>query len=314
MARSIEQLLRELRADPPSLDLVRSALVVKAAYAGVAVAAAAKVCEDHALRELTPELVAAFTALCAPKRDPGCRGRAAIVHALHALEHWAPEVFVIGLRLVQMEGPPGAQFDEGAQIRGACAQSHVHLMRPDALDVCAEMLADSQSIARLGAARGIADSGRIDATALVRYKLARGPDDGEVLAACFDALFELRREVAIEVARAYLAKPDQRADAAALALGGHRVAEALDDLIKWAKRPHDLERKQIAHLALALLRSDGGNAALIDVIKNGNPANARSAAEALATFKQEPAITELITGAAKAIKDRGLRAEILALI
>src|SRR5450432_2758937 len=148
MARSIEQLLRELRRDPP-LDLVRSSLVVKAANAGVVVAAAAKACEVHALGELTPELVAAFTALGAPKRDPGCMGRAAIVHALHSLEHWAPEVFVVGLTLVQLVGPPGEQFDEGAQIRGACAQSHVHLMRPDALDVCAEMLADSQPLARL---------------------------------------------------------------------------------------------------------------------------------------------------------------------
>ena len=212
-----------------------------------------------------------------------------------------------------MEGPPGGASDSGAQIRGACAQSHVHLMRPDALDVCAEMLADRELAARLGAARGIADSGRIDATALVRYKLALGPDDGEVLAACFDALFELRREVGIEVARAMLGKTDERADAAALALGGHRVAEALDDLIKWAKRPHDVERKRIAHLALALLRSDGGNAALVEVIREGSRQNAVSAAEALATFKQEPAIAELIIGAAKAIKDRALRAEILAL-
>lgn len=315
MARgSIELVLARLRkldpTDPDALDIVRDALATKSTHSSVSVAAAAKVVEAHGLRAVTPELAAAFTALCGPKRDPGCRGRAAIVHALHALDHWAPEVFEVGLTVVQLEGDPTYRVDEGAQIRGACAQAHVHLLRPDALDVCAVMLADPEIPARLGAARGIADSGRLDATALLRFKLSLGPDDGEVMAACFDGLFVLQRDNAIAFARSVLEQPDSRSEAAALALGSNRVAEATDDLISWSERPN---RAMIGCLALALLRSDAGNTALATTIRKGSPGRARAAAEALATFKHEPAISELIVAAAKTLTDKKLRDELTAL-
>jgi hypothetical protein len=75
MARTIEQLLAALRrvdpTTPEGRELVRSALVVKAAYAGVAVAAAAQLVGEHGLADLTPELTTAFTALCQPKRIVG---------------------------------------------------------------------------------------------------------------------------------------------------------------------------------------------------------------------------------------------------
>ena len=313
-AGAIELVLAQLRrldpADPAAFDIVRRALVVKAPHASVAVVAAAKAVEEHGLQAVTPELVEAFTQLCKPKSDPGCRGRAAIVHTLHALEHWAPEVFEVGLTLVQLEGDPSERYDVAAQIRGACAQAHVHLVRPDALDVCAEMLADPEVAARLGAARGIADCGRLDATAVLRYKLVLAPDDGEVLAACFDGLFVLHRESAIDFARRMLARPDARGDAAALALGSHRVFEATAELIAWCAQPM---RSSVGSLALALLRSDAGNAALAAAIRTGSAMKARDAAEALATFKHEPAIAELIVAAAKSIKDKQLRDELGAL-
>jgi hypothetical protein len=316
MARAIEQLLAALRRVDPTTtegrELVRGALVVKAAYAGVAVAAAAQVVGEHGLADLTPELAAAFTALCQPKRDVGCRGRIAIVHALHALGRWVPEVFEVGLRLVQIEGDPMYPDDSAAPLRGACAHAHVHFLRPDALDVCAEMLADPWRAAKLGALHGLGDSGRIDATAVLRLKLALGPDEGEVLAACFDALFALDRERGIEVARAHLGRDDGRSDAAALALGSQRATEATEALLAWCETDPS-RRRSVGYLALALLRSDAGNQALVAAIRTAGAADARAAAEALATFKEDAATAKLLTDAAGTIEDKTLRAELIGL-
>ncbi len=294
---------------PDAVDMVRMALKLKAC-SGYVVAAAAKAVETHGLRDAIPELVAAFDALYAAKRDPGCTGRLAIVIALHALDHWAADVFERGLTLVQLEGDPNNRFDFGAAVRGACAQAHVHLLRADCLDVCAEMLADRWVPARIGAARGLGESGRIDATATLRFKLALGPDDSEVMAACFDGLFGLRRDPAISFCIAMLQHEDARAEAAALALGSQRVAEATEALIAWCGRATKDSRHRIGYLALALLRSDAANAELATVIRTGPAEDALAAAEALATFKHEPAVHDLLIACAGDTKDMQLRVEL----
>lgn len=317
MARSIEQVLASLRridpADPKSLALLRGALEGRAPNAGVVVAAAAQAIEEHGISDLTPELAESFTAMCVAKRDPGCRGRIAIAKALHAIDRWAPEVFEAGLTIVQLEGEPKPnpldREDVAAPLRGMCAMAHAHFVRPDALDVCAAMLADDRPAARIGAARGLGDSGRIDATAVLRYKLVLASDDGEVLAACFDALFALRREGAIEFTRALLVQPDERSDAAALALGSNRATETLDDLIRWGERD-SRRRREVGYLAITLLRCDAGNAHLGDAIATGSPADARAAVEALRTFRHEPAVAELLASAILKIKDKALRSEL----
>ena len=316
MARSIERTLAALKQWAPGvpLDTIRSALATTGTAAGVAVAAAAKVCEGHGLRDLAPELVEAFTALGAPKSDPGCRGRIAIVHALHALGHWADEVFTAGLSIVQRVGSPSAPDDEAAPLRGACALAHAHFLRPDAVDVCAEMLADAWIAARIGAARGLGDSGRTDAAAVLRYKLVLATDDGDVLAACFDAWFALDREGAIAFARKLLGFADERADAAALALGGNRAAVAIDDLIAWCRTCEPRRRQRVGYVALALLRHEAANAVLAQAIAEQRAPEALAAATALATFRDEASTAELLRAAAAKQRDRQLRAELLALV
>jgi hypothetical protein len=54
---------------------------------------------EHRLDDVVGELADAFTRLLGDdpvKRDPGCRGKLAIVRALHALDHWDDRVFVAG--------------------------------------------------------------------------------------------------------------------------------------------------------------------------------------------------------------------------
>src|SRR5688500_8347420 len=106
MPRTPQQRVTELRAldiaDPAALGKLRAALQVTT---GFVVAVAAKLVEEHRLEAAVAELAPAFTRLCehGAKRDPGCRGKLAIARALHALDHWDDDVFVVGLTYVQTE-------------------------------------------------------------------------------------------------------------------------------------------------------------------------------------------------------------------
>jgi hypothetical protein len=113
-------------------------------------------------------------------------------------------VFAAGVRHVQLEPAYGGPNDTGAELRGLCGLAFAHFGRHDALAVLAELLADPERVARLGAARGLGDAGRADAAPLLRYKLLLGDDEPEVIAACLESLLHL--EDAID----FVARPTRR--------------------------------------------------------------------------------------------------------
>src|SRR5438105_3969672 len=99
-APTIEQRVAKLRAlDPTQPDAVDELRAAFGSNNGFLVAAAVKLVADHQLSALADELPPAFEGLRqdGSKRDPGCRGKIAIVHAMHALDHWDDRVFVAGL-------------------------------------------------------------------------------------------------------------------------------------------------------------------------------------------------------------------------
>lgn len=310
MARSVEAQLAALRkldpSAPKSLDVLREAL---RAPSGIVVAAAAKQIGEHRIEALGPELADAFAPLCeepVAKRDPGCRGKAAIARALHELDHWDDRVFVAGLRYTQEEGRY-PQEDTAAELRGICGLAHAHFGRSDALDALAVLLADPERTARVGAAQGLGDAGRPDASALLRYKLLTGDPDPEVLSACFQSLLDLAKESSIDFVAGFLADHDERAEAAALALGGGRITEALAPLIRWCSDCLPAQRHQFGYLALALLRADAANDVLLDAIRTRSRGDALAAARALATFKEAPGVADQLRAAARAHPDQAVR-------
>ena len=234
MPRTVQQRIAELRAldaaAPGSLAKIRAAV---ASTTGLLVAAAASLVEEHRLEAVVPELAPAFERLCEDpvKRDPGCRGKLAIARALHALDHWEDRVFVAGLAYVQREGW-GAE-DTAAELRGVCGLAHAHFARGDALDVLAGLLGDRERTTRLAAAQAIGDAGRPDATALLRFKVLIGDEEPAVLAACLESLLVLAREASYGFVVRLLAAHDERAEVAALALGGGRFAAAFEELAAW---------------------------------------------------------------------------------
>lgn len=316
---SLEQRLAAVAAADASsaagIATIRAALV---SDVGLLVAAAARrVAEDGAaaLAALVDELVPAFERLLEQpvKRDPGCRGKVAIVKALHALDRWDDRVFAAGLRHVQREGWGTPPDDTAAELRGLCGIAHAQFGRHDALDVLAALLADPEPIARTAAARGLADSGQLAATALLRYKLLVGDEAPEVLGACAESLLSLAREASTPFLIDLLAEHDDRAEVIVLALGSGRVAAAFDALTAWCVGAAD-EQRHIGYLALALLRTDAATTYLLDAIAGNARAVAVAAARALATFKDDTTLRERIRVTAAARKDAALRREIDAML
>jgi hypothetical protein len=315
MARTLEQQVAALRAldpaAPASLGKLRAAL---GSTTGFVVAAAAGLVEDHRLEPLVAELAPAFERLRddAVKRDPGCRGKLAIARALHALDHWDDRVFVAGLRHEQREG--WGRDDTAAELRGVCGLAHAHFARADALDVLAGLLADRERTTRLAAAQALGDAGRPDATALLRFKVLVGDDEPAVLAACFEALFALARDASYDFVVGRLAGHDERAEVAALALGGARFAAAFDALAAWCAGATPEQRHRIGYLALALLRAEPATDYLLDAIRAHGRRDAVAAARALATFKDDAGLAGRIRAAAAEQRDPAARDEIAELL
>jgi hypothetical protein len=303
-ARSLQQRVAELReldpAAPASLDKLRAALK---SSTGFVVAAAAGV----------PELGAAFERLCEDpvKRDPACRGKLAVARALHTLDHWDDRVFVAGLHHVQREG--WGQEDTAGELRGTAGLAHAHFAREDALDVLAELLGDPERTTRIAAAQAVGDAGRPDATALLRFKVLTGDPEPQVVSACLESLLSLAREASIPFALRLLGKHDERAEVAALVLGGARIAGAFDALTSWCIGASSEQRHRIGYLALALLRADPATEYLLDAIRSHGKADAIAAARALATFRDDATIAERVRDAARQQRDKAARDEIAAL-
>jgi hypothetical protein len=314
MARTLQQRVAELRAldpaAPASLDKLRAAAQ---SSTGFLVAAAADLIAEHRLEPAVAELAPAFVRLRddGAKRDPACRGKLAIAKALHALDHWDDQVFVAGLRYEQKEGWGGD--DTAAELRGVCGLAHAHFGRPDALDALAGLLGDPQRVTRVAAAQGLGDAGRPDATALLRFKVMLGDPEGEVLAACLESLVSLAREASYDFMLGLLAGHDERAEVAALTLGGGRFTEAFDALSAWCIGATTDQRHRIGYLALALLRADPATEYLLEAIRTHGKLDALAAARALSTFKEDATLGDQVRDAAQHQKERVVRDEITGL-
>jgi len=164
--------------------------------------------------------------------------------------------------------------------------------------VLAELLADPEPVARLGAGRGLGDAGRPDATALLRYKILLGDKEPEVIATCLESLLHLGD--AFEFCLQLLAAHDDRAEATALALAGRRDPRAFEPIRAWGDSALAEQRRRVAYVALALLRADAATEHLLDVVRSGEQADAFAAAKALAIFKDDPAVVAKLRAAVPA--------------
>lgn len=250
-------------------------------------------------------LVPVFGRLCedGAKRDPGCRAKAAIAKALIDAEQWDPEVFVRGLRIEQIEGYDAV--DTAGTVRALCGLAHARLFRTDATDVLADLLADPMAVARLGAAQAL---GMTTATSLLRLRILLDDPEPDVVAACIESLLSIDRDQQTPFVIRLLVDHDTRAECAAIALGGARIVAAVEPLIAWCTGCAPTQRERVGYVAIALTRTDAGNAYLLDAVRGHGKASAIAAARALATFREENAAS--LRTAASAHRDPAVRREV----
>lgn len=313
--RALEATLARLeaaRAEPhgaASLALLRQVLGGASSHAA---AQAAAIAAAHELEVLVPDLAAAFARLCEEpvRRDPGCAAKTAIAEALYRIG--APEVgvYLRGVRHVQLEPVYGGKADTAVQLRGTCGLALVRVHHPDYLLVLAELLADREAPARRLAAQALGYSENPAAQPLLRLKALLGDEEPQVLSECLLALLAVAPEASLEFVAGFLRRqPPEAAEAAALALGGSRLAGALPLLRDWWENTFDPTLRRSALLAIAMLKRDEALAYLLEHVAESAAQHARAAIEALALYRHDPRLRAQVEAAVARRSDQAVRAD-----
>jgi HEAT repeats len=220
---------------------------------------AAAVAGDLLLRELIPDVLAAFDRFMKDpaKTDPKCWAKNALVKALKDLAYDDPEVYLRGIAHVQMEPVWGGQADSASALRGACALALVACSLPrDAILIhLADVLADPEMRVRSDAARAIAQLPGQDSSLMLRVKAQAGDKEPAVIGQCFLSLLGIDPRASIPfVARFLTGKNEDLRFEAAAALGECPELAAVEALIARWRVERDPEMKRAIVLSLGVSR------------------------------------------------------------
>jgi HEAT repeat protein len=250
-----------------------------------AVARAAEIIRDFEIAELAGELEGAFRRFLAnPQRnDKGCAAKTALAHALCALGADAPDIFLTGIRHIQMEGSYGPPVDTAAELRGACALGLVNIRHPAALVEAVTLLVDKEATTRAAAARALAVSGRPEASFALRVKVLTGDTEPDVVEECMTALLVLAPRDSLSL----IASKIGDSDSAARALGRSRLPGAFDVLRQaWEEHADSRLRTRLIQ-AIGMLGLDNSIEFLVGLIGNESEKTAADAIQALGSARHD---------------------------
>ncbi len=303
--------LGELRHGPvtdQTITTLRQALRAKVSHV---VAKAAQVSGELLVRALLADLAAAFERfLTTPvKTDPGCYAKVAIARALYEIGEDPGSVFLHGVRHRQLEPVFGGREDTAPELRAVCALGLVRVAHPEAMIELADLLADPEATARIGAARALAYADDVACEPLLRLKALVGDADPGVVSECLAALLSLAGSRALDFVGRFLDHPDSIVqEAAAVALGGSRLGDALPILRAWRERTLETDLRRSALFAIAMLRHDDAIAFLVSVVTDAPGPDARDALAALGTYRHDEALRARVGSAVEQRTDVDLRA------
>lgn len=281
---------RENPATPAARAELARYLAGKSSFVAARVA---KIVAEFELHELQSQLVEAFHRFMKDPgvTDKGCTAKTEIVRALEALGAAEAQVFLAGVRHVQMEGSFGRPVDTAAPLRAASAIGLVRMVHPRAIFEIVALLVDPEDDARIGAVRALAYSGRPEAAPLLRLKVLSGDRSAALIAECFSALMALAPESSLEFVAGYLDSGDAAiVEAAAVALGQSRDPAGLSALRRrWeAGAGEPLRRALLTGLAVA--RKDSAFEFLYSVVETAIEKIAAEAVTALALYRHDERI------------------------
>ena len=287
----LQALRKELGASQ-AVDELRTALADRS---NLVVAEAAAIIGDAKIADLAAELTAAFDRLMEnpTETDKLCRGKFAIAQALDKIEFDEPEVFLRGIRHVQMEPAWPKAEDSAAPLRGQCAFALVRLGFRDVLLLLADLLADPEKAARVAAAQALGATGAVAAVPLLRFKVRGGDPEPAVIAECFTALIALDHADSIPFVAGFLDDGDDALqEAAAFALGESRRPAALAHLTKFCEQAPPGPLQEVGYLALGMLRLPAATEFLLNAVAKEEPSSAKAALAGLAIQRHNPDIRE----------------------
>lgn len=249
------------------------------------VAKAADIVRDFSMAQLMPELLAAFDRFFNDpvKTDPQCWAKNALSRALAALDYQEAEVFLRGMRHIQMEPVWGGQSDTAGTLRATCALALVQcrsLTDTDLLAHLIEVLADKDKSVRVEAAHAIEQVGSPSAALLLRLRAVVGGDEPEVLGACYSGILRIEGVSAIPWIGHFLATADDNAAEAALAIAGTHSSEGFHALRECFLRANDPWWRSVLLSAIGLTRQDAALEFLLDLVSTES-LHAEAAIEAL---------------------------------
>lgn len=241
------------------------------------VAKAANLIREFGLKDLAPELLAGFDRFFDDpvKSDPQCWAKNAISRTLAAMELQDEQVFLRGMRHIQMEPVWGGQSDTAGTLRATCALALVQcrsLTERDLLAHLVDLLADKDKTVRIEVVRGIEQVGSPSASLLLRLRAVLGSDkpgadEPEVLGACYGGILRTEGVRAIPWVRRFLATADDNAGEAALAIAGTHSLEAFEVLREALEKAHDPWFRSVLLSAIALTRQDAALEFLLELVR-----------------------------------------------
>ena len=282
--------LNGLRQDPTSAESLKKLQSALSGRSNHLAALAAGIVGDYEINQLAPDLVSAFDRfLIKPiKSDPGCVAKIAIVETLLRLDANEEELYLRAIHHRQMEPVYGGREDTAAKLRAAAALALAQSNYLDLMVELADLLADVELDARLGAARAIGFAGTAASYPLLRYKVLVGDADARVSYECFGALLRLDPQPSLAFVGNYIQSDDPLlAEAAALALGESRLAETFPLLqAHWAE-VEEFSVSRAILLALALLRHEPATEFLIALVAEAPFQQAADSLNALDMYRYD---------------------------
>lgn len=281
--------LAQIEAGTPSAEDI---FELRAAIQGtnhILAAKAASLAGELGVSELVPDLAAALGRFMEKggKADKGCRAKTAIVEALSILDYGDPDVFLRGIRHVQMEPVYGGRADAAAGLRGRCAIALAQLAIPEAVYEICDLLADPEKEARGNAVSALGLLATEASELLLRMKASSG-DEPEVIETCFSVLMKMAPERSIPFVARFLGHANPAmVEAAAMALSESRTIDAFNILLEAWQQHLDPSYRKMLLLPFALTRLDEAVAFLVDLVENAGITIACEAVKCLGAVYQD---------------------------
>lgn len=262
---------------------------------------AARLVEGFQAASLCPQMAEVLAGLLARDNgaDKGCAAMLALARALVNLDHDDAELYLRGMKYIQMEASWGPAVDVAADLRATCAMGLVNSLYPGKLKSLTDLLVDKEWGARVGAIRALAAVGSEPALLLLYFKARVGDAHPEVVSQCLEALLTGGGEGALELATSIASGRDEEArEAAILALGGSRRADAVAWLIVRSRMPGPA--RACMFLALSSSRTEAALDYLLELVKTADSATFAEVHEALTIHRRDAVLSERIVAAVAA--------------